>query len=130
MQNELLGIGLLVCVASVVWIACFPLFKFSRQYVWLALACFLGVCIAYLQWGGYFALSDHHAQLVKEREVNEILASPEKTAALIQRIIAQLDDTPQSASGWFLVGKLYMTHHQYSKAKAAFEKAVLLKHQT
>jgi cytochrome c-type biogenesis protein CcmH len=123
MQSNFLGPFILISAVCGGILACFPLYRFSKRMIWLCLPTILAILIGYLIWGGYFAFSDYQAKFAKEQEINALLASPEKTAQLIKRITAQLDDSPQSAAGWRLVGKLYLILHQENDAKEAFQKA-------
>lgn len=128
MESNILGLSLFAMATLAVLIACIPLLKQAKRNFWVVLVAMLGVGIAYLNWGGYFALSDYQLKQARLREVNQILASPEKTRALIHRMISELDDSPQSAPGWVLIGKLYLVLHQEQEAKRAFEKAAQLRH--
>lgn len=129
MGNNALGLILLISALIGVSIACVPLFKFSKRMTFFVLlVSLLGVCIGYFTWGGYFALSDYHVKLAKVKEIDALLASPEKTLALIEHIKTRLDDSPESASGWVLIGKLYLVLHNKTEAQRAFEKAAQLKH--
>lgn len=42
---------------------------------------------------------------------------------LIARLRAHLQENPQSAQGWYLLGKLYLDQNQFSQAKDAFQRA-------
>ncbi len=129
MGNNALGLILLISALVGVSVACAPLFKFSKRMTFFVFLCsLLAICIGYFTWGGYFALSDYHIKLAKAQEVDALLASPEKTLALIEHIKTRLDDSPESASGWVLIGKLYLVLHNKIEAQRAFEKAAQLKH--
>ena len=129
MENNALGLILLTSAVAGVSVACAPLFKFSKRMTFFVFLCsLLAVCMGYLTWGGYFALSDYHVKLSKVRAVDALLASPEKTLALIEHIKTRLDDSPESASGWLLIGKLYLVLHNNMEAQRAFERAAQLKH--
>lgn len=123
MQNEFLVMALSVTAFLGSLGLCWPFLKQKKRWFLFSVPLFLCIAIEYLAWGGYFSLLDYHQKLAKTREVDAILASPEKTKALIKRITAQLDDRPESASGWILVGKLYLVLHEEKKARDAFEKA-------
>ena len=42
---------------------------------------------------------------------------------LIRKLRAKLDDTPKSAKGWYLLGRLYNTQNNHALAVEAFTKA-------
>ena len=79
-----------------------------------------GVMLAYGYWGHFSAWQKHEQRLAKQREVQGILTSVGGTDALIAEIKTRLDQTPASAHGWYLIGKLYVTQHDSLHAKEAF----------
>ncbi len=129
MQNETLTVVLLIALILGTGVICLPLCKGNRRCFWLFLPVFLCLTFGYIVWGGYFPLLDYNQTLARKHEVDQILSSPEKTRALIQRMITQLDSSPSSASGWVLVGKLYLVVGEQDKARSAFEKARQLRAQ-
>jgi len=45
---------------------------------------------------------------------------------MIQRIKIKLQENPNDAKGWFILGKLYLANQQHEQAKKAFEKSLTL----
>lgn len=119
---------LLLLTASVVSIAVvLPLRKtpFVASCVGL---CTLGLALTgYWLWGGY---PKWHAFLVKNQktaQAKELLKSIGSTDALITKLRTKLDDTPKSAKGWYLLGKLYLREDKLKDAVSCFEKSYQFK---
>jgi len=52
--------------------------------------------------------------------------TPEQMAALVEKLAARLEQTPDDAEGWILLGRSRSSLGQYDKAAAAYAKAVKL----
>jgi cytochrome c-type biogenesis protein CcmH len=82
--------------------------------------------LGYLLWGG-FPLWQHEIrqQAAEVRAINMLkrIKTPE---ALIAALRKQLDLRPESAKGWYLLGRLYSNHNGRQQALDAFAKAYLL----
>ena len=76
--------------------------------------------LAYAHWGAFDKWVHYTQQQQKQGQVRAMLASAGGTDALIQQIKTRLDNTPASAHGWYLIGKLYLSQQKTIKAKKAF----------
>ena len=79
--------------------------------------------LLYLHWGASQKLQQ--AELLQKR-VAVVKAEIEKTGspiAIIDALKSRLQQHPQSARGWFLLGRLYMSNQQYQDAVEVFAKA-------
>jgi len=62
-----------------------------------------------------------HYQLMEE--VNQLGG----VTGMIEQIKKKLSTNPQDAEGWFILGKLYLAHHDFKSAKEALGKAMKLR---
>lgn len=118
-----LGLVILVLTAlSFVWL---PYYQASRQGVTsiapktlaltsLAIVVFSG--IVYYYWGASSAV----AKQVAYSKLQSEIGSPEQ---LILRMQAHLSTHPESAQGWYLLGKVYLSLGRYTEARDALAKA-------
>lgn len=77
----------------------------------------------YSQWGSYSALNASRIHQHQQLELENILKQYPTAEALIQQMEMIMQNQPNSAKGWFLLGRLYMGHGDYGKAVKAFSKA-------
>lgn len=127
-MNEWWLIGLLALLSlctSIVLI--YPL----RRQVMLSLflVCFLFVFAftGYYYWGGFAAWQQSIRQQKSNELAQKMLKSIKNPQELIDKLKAKLDDTPNSAKGWFLLGRLYSNQNDNSNALIAFAKAFQFK---
>lgn len=73
------------------------------------------------KWQGY---RQKKASVARAQSLLKTIKSPQE---LISRLKAKLDDSPKSAQGWYLLGRLYMAQNEYGHAVFAFQKAHFLK---
>ena len=64
-----------------------------------------------------YAYLGSSTQLARYEEITAIKNNPEK---IIARLEKHLQTHPNSAEGWYLLGRLYYTQHHKTKAKQAF----------
>lgn len=99
----------------------------AKRYVLLVLILIL-VAFAYVQWGQVFDLINVWQQQKKQAQVKKMLASvdadPQKLITKLQR---RMDQTPGDPRGWYLLGRLYASQGEWSKAHDAYAKAHHLK---
>lgn len=81
-----------------------------------------------------YALSGTNRQLqqyeswqTQNEEVKKQVALIKNPQELIERMRQHLQQNPQSAQGWYLLGKLYLDQSQFSQAEAALQRAYQLK---
>lgn len=82
---------------------------------------------AYLLWGGFPQWQKYLHQQQAQLRVQKILASIKSPQELIVKLQARLREQPQSAKGWYLLGRLYSSQQEDKPASLAFAKAYALK---
>jgi cytochrome c-type biogenesis protein CcmH/NrfG len=115
--------GMVLVTLAAGFVAIRPLrlpLKYGGAWVILLLLC---VSVLYRHWGG-FAAWHHHAQLErKQQQARALIKSMGSTDAVIKRLRVRLQDTPDSAQGWYLLGRLYAGQGDWQKARDSYEKA-------
>jgi cytochrome c-type biogenesis protein CcmH len=95
----------------------------AKRYAF-ALLILIIVAFAYVQWGQVFDLIDVWQQQKKQVQVQAMLASvdadPQK---LIKKLERHMEQTPGDPKGWYLLGRLYASQGEWSKAHDAYAKA-------
>ncbi|MCX7117092.1 MAG: hypothetical protein NTW94_04150 [Legionellales bacterium] len=89
----------------------------------------LMLCFAvslYWKWGALPQWTKHLSQQQKQAQVQALLKTAQPKD-LIEKIKARLLHQPDSAQGWFLLGRLYVSQSQWQKAREAYAKAHFLK---
>lgn len=121
-----LGMVFLILTAlSFVWLPCYQASRESSvgisplilTFISLAMMVFSG--IVYYYWGASSAVAKQEAYNQLQSEIG----SPQQ---LIVRMLAHLKEHPESAQGWYLLGKIYLSLGQYVEARDALAKAIQL----
>lgn len=86
----------------------------------------LVVTMGYRQWGAWPVWQTYLAEQNKQEEIKRVLAEIKSPEELIERLKSRLDDSPASARGWYLLGRLYVSQNALLKAQEAFAKACQL----
>lgn len=93
----------------------------------LLLICVTGFSLVfYWHYGNNLKLRNWQRQkhtAIAVQQLRAELGSPQRVIAALQQHLKQ---NPQSAHGWYLLGRLYLTQHEFQKATQAFEKAYML----
>ncbi|MCE3044816.1 tetratricopeptide repeat protein [Legionella sp. 16cNR16C] len=84
------------------------------------------VSLAYWQWGGWFEWQEFVSKERNQQQIKQVLSTIKNTDELIEKLKARLDDSPASARGWYLLGRLYASQSQWAEANKAFQKAYQL----
>ncbi|OGV44417.1 MAG: hypothetical protein A3F46_06380 [Legionellales bacterium RIFCSPHIGHO2_12_FULL_42_9] len=84
------------------------------------------VIVLYGQWGGWVSWQHHQVKQVKSKQMQAILKQFKSTEVLIEKLKQKLDDTPGSAKGWYLLGRLYVSQNDWRAAHDSFQKAIKL----
>jgi cytochrome c-type biogenesis protein CcmH len=79
--------------------------------------------LLYLKWGASDKLNLWLAEQTKQKLIIKELAKYHNPQQLIVRMEQILQQHPDSARGWYLLGRLYMSQNEFSKAAIAFDKA-------
>lgn len=107
-----------------VMIAIYPL---SRQHYRVQLVIVMtiiaGSVLGYWQWGSHQQWLDYLHQEEAHRRVQTVMASLKSPQALIDKLKSHLQQKPDSARGWYLLGRLYLSQNQSTLAYQAFLKA-------
>ena len=113
---------LFCCIGIIaVLLGCYPLRHHPRVCVFIAICLLISVSVAYC-WFGSMPLYLRQLQI---QRIAQTLASksPEQILKYVQSYVAR---HPDSAQGWYLLGKLYAKTGQRHAAAAAFRHAYRL----
>lgn len=95
-------------------------------------ACLIMICIpvialfVYLRVGDYQGLKQYEQLRAESAQVKSMLAHIKNPAQLIDQLRQHLQHDPNSAEGWFLLGRLYSDNNQWAQAKSALSRAYQL----
>lgn len=77
----------------------------------------------YYFWGDFGKWQAYIQQQEKQEQAEAMLKEMKSPQELIDKLRAKLDDSPKSAKGWYLLGRLYAGQNEKQKAVDAFAKA-------
>ncbi len=80
----------------------------------------------YISWGGFAPWSEHLQQDEARVQAEAMLKTIKSPQEIIDKIRKRLEQEPDSAKGWFLLGRLYTSQNQNEEALTAFAKAYQL----
>lgn len=124
-MNEALLVGcfcLLGCVALAGFIH--PLQKkFHKIFLIIIPLLIVGMGAAYWHWGAGPAWLAFTQEEIKRTEAKALLAKLKSPDELAEKLRAKLDNRPESARGWYLLGRIYVSQDQWEKARDAFATA-------
>ena len=100
----------------------------QQRHVWM-MGPILCVCVglAYWQWGSASAVWMHQQHQQQQQKAQALLSTIKSPQALVQRLQAHLATHPRAAKGWYLLGRLYASQHQWQESLDAFAKAYDIK---
>ncbi|STX50874.1 cytochrome c type biogenesis protein CcmH [Legionella busanensis] len=81
------------------------------------------ISFAYYRWGAFSAWQQYKQNELAEQRAKTLLDKIKSPEELIAKLKNHLDDTPASARGWFLLGRLYSSQGEWTAAGDAFAKA-------
>ncbi|VEG89895.1 tetratricopeptide repeat protein [Legionella spiritensis] len=116
--------GMLVLAWAVIYLALRRSGKLP--FVLIPLISALAV-LGYLQWGAWFSWREFTRAEARQQQVKALLSSIKSPDELIQKLRRHLDDNPDSARGWYLLGRLYASRNEWQQAHDAYKKALQLK---
>lgn len=104
-------------------IVLYPLRKSGRYVLVLIplLSCLIG--LGYWHWGAWPAWTTYLKEAEKQRRAEVMLKSIRDPAELITQLKDRLNQQPDSARGWYLLGRLYVSQTLWQNASEAFAKA-------
>jgi len=114
-------LGTLILLANVLFL--YPL-KANRWISILLTPILLALIAAgYASWGSFAQWQVHQRQLESQKQAKHLLNTIKTPEELISKLRAKLDNTPKSAKGWYLLGRLYINQNDFEHATEAFAKA-------
>ena len=122
-MNDGLLIGFLILLSIAFGFMLYPLRQSRKFCLRLIPAVISLVVIAYWHWGAWRELADYQQQQMQQQRAEALLKSMNGPQGIIKALQAKLAKTPDSAKGWFLLGRLYVSQQQWPQAFAAFKKA-------
>lgn len=112
----LLGLFALVLVL-------YPLRKSALTSLIVVLSFIILVSLSYWRWGAWPDWRQHLQEQAKQLQAQALLSSMKNPNDLVDTMKARLKENPDSAKGWYLLGRLYASQNQWLKAHDAFVKA-------
>tara|TARA_Y100000588_G_scaffold392296_2_gene503651 strand:- start:149 stop:826 length:678 start_codon:yes stop_codon:yes gene_type:complete len=109
----LLGVGLVL----------YPFKANLKAIIILVPVCALSLVVGYSKWGSYDKRQTFLANIEKQKRVASALKSVSGTDALISKLKEQVENNPEPAKGWYLLGRLYASQDNWNSANTCFEKA-------
>lgn len=122
--------GLLISLAALLTIALlmvfYPLRSAKGFFFMLSPVIIAFVAFAYFTWGGFFAWDDYLKRQMRQTQVEALLKTVKGPQEVIDKLKMKLKENPNSARGWYLLGRLYSSQNQWQLAHEAFTKAYKL----
>ena len=106
-------------------IALYPL-RHSYWTVLLAPLLFVWIGLAYWHFGAWSAWVSYLHESLQQQRAQHLMESMRDPDALIEKLQSTLRTQPNSARGWYLLGRLYASQQQWQSADNAFERAYQL----
>lgn len=101
----------------------YPL-KVKREYkVGTGVFVLLLVVTGYWSWGSFSQWRTHQQLLKSQEQAKQLLKTIKSPQELIAKLKAKLDHSPDSAKGWYLLGRLYSSQKDEAHAVQAFAQA-------
>ena len=123
MNEWWLLIGFMVLFSIALVIALFPLHRPKFSMMLMTPLIFSVVALGYWRWGAWPDWKHYLQQQEKQEQVQAMLKSVRNPQELIDKLRNQLEKHPESARGWFLLGRLYASQDQWLDARDAYIKA-------
>lgn len=122
------GLYLAIPVVGALLILLYPFHQQKKQAVtWvLSVMLVLAVVTLYHQWGGWQAWQDFQEQQVKAKLAKQLMKQYKTPTALIDSLRQKVLQHPNSAKGWYLLGRLYASQNEWHSAHQCFMKALRL----
>lgn len=108
-----ISIGILMLVISIGFIWQRPI---SKTTLSLCLFFPLAATLLYWHWGNPNELFTQHTSIIQNQKLPDV-------TQVIQQLQQHLAKEPNSAEGWYLLGRLYASQEKYLEATQAFTKA-------
>lgn len=95
--------------------------KLSASFGFLLL--FVLIISGYLSWGSLAQWQEYQQKQEQRQQTQALLKKIKSPNDLINKLRAKLDETPKSAKGWYLLGRLYSAQENKQQALESFAKA-------
>ena len=118
--------GFIVLLMLALSVALYPLRKHRASVLLLTPIVIVLVGIAYLYWGAWPERVHFIQDRAKQERIQAMLKSMNEPTDLIKKLKAILQTQPNSARGWYLLGRMYASQHQWMDANQAFAHAYRL----
>lgn len=105
----------------------YPLRRNRLVSLLLAPIIFIMVFTGYYFWGDFARWQEYLHRNEAQELAQSMLKSIKSPQELIDKLKAKLDAQPESAKGWYLLGRLYSSQKDNQNASLAFAKAHQLK---
>ncbi|MBN9231369.1 MAG: hypothetical protein BGO90_07055 [Legionella sp. 40-6] len=123
-MDKWLFLFIIILFSAVVAICLTKPLKLPRSLNWAIVFIFiLTSMIIYSFFGGYVQWQNYLRQQERQVLAQSLLKSAKSPEEIIEKLRNKLSTQPQSAKGWYLLGRLYATTNQHSEALKAFNKA-------
>ena len=116
----------LLLLAVLVIVSAFGVIE-KKTSIFLSIGMILFVIFSYRQWGGWDAWTHFKDKQARTQKAEEVIKQFKTPHELIEKLKSKLDQTPASARGWYLLGRLYSSQNDWTAAKDSFQTAVRLK---
>lgn len=127
MNDKWLFLGFILLIILGLVVACYPLRRSKKLILTLTPVFMVSASAGYWHWGAWEDWDAFKQQQVKQQQVKAVLATIKSPDELIDKLKKRLDDSPESAHGWYLLGRLYASQNQWRQARDAFNKSRNLK---
>lgn len=117
--------GLFLLLSMAVFCIVFPLRKNKILGGLTVLLVVFISTLAYWQWGNGTAWHQYEEKQARQQQVQKLLNHYGRDpTSLIAQLKNRLQENPNSAQGWYLLGRLYSSQGEWFTASKAFAKAV------
>ncbi|BCA95091.1 cytochrome C type biogenesis protein CcmH [Legionella antarctica] len=121
-------VGVLVGISLVAsGVIIYPLRRNLKVSLLVMPIIFALISTGYFFWGSFADWRKYLHHNKSRVLAQEMLKSVKNPQELIDKLAAKLDDAPESAKGWYLLGRLYTSQNDNQNASKAFAKAYYLK---
>ena len=126
-MNEWWLLGLLIVLTLLASsLIVYPIRRHLIANLLLVPVIFVMAFAGYYYWGGFAKWQEYVHHQDSQAQAEAMLKSIKSPQELIDKLRAKLDDSPKSAKGWYLLGRLYTGQNEKQKAVDAFAKAYQL----
>lgn len=126
-MRELIFFGCLSFILlSALALLVYPL-RHHKKILLLIVPTFVSISVAaYLYWGGFFEWRAFHQAQIQKQQVQAMLKKLKSPNVIIEQLKSRLQQDPNSAKGWYLLGRLYASQGNWQQAEQVFFKAKTL----